>query len=104
MDLDRIAIALWQMAPWDDRPVPVEHGSTNSRSSLAVTPTWPSRPDVAPTFQALGRSEVGLSTKIHTLVDTVGNPLDFFLTSRQAHDLEGADALLPQMQADMLLA
>ena len=34
----------------------------------------------------------------------MGNPLDFILTPGQAHDLEGADALLPQMAADTLLA
>jgi transposase len=45
-----------------------------------------------------------LSTKIHALVDALGNPLAFFLTPGQAHDLEGADALLPLMKADMLLA
>jgi len=45
-----------------------------------------------------------LSTKIHALVDALGNPLAFFLTPGQAHDLEGADALLPQMQADTLVA
>jgi transposase len=45
-----------------------------------------------------------LSTKIHTLVDALGNPLAFFLTPGQAHDLEGADALLPQMKANTLLA
>ncbi len=45
-----------------------------------------------------------MSTKIHTLVDALGNPLGFFLTPGQAHDLQGADALLPQMQADALLA
>ena len=38
------------------------------------------------------------------MVDALGNPLAFFLTAGQAHDLEGADALLPQMQADTLLA
>ena len=54
--------------------------------------------------QAIGRSKGGLSTKIHALVDALGNPLAFFLTPGQAHDLEGADALLPQMQADTLLA
>ncbi len=37
------------------------------------------------------------------MVDALGNPLAFFLTAGQAHDLEGADALLPQMQADTLL-
>ena len=45
-----------------------------------------------------------MSTKIHTLVDGLGNPLLFLLTAGQAHDLQGADALLPQMQADTLLA
>jgi transposase len=45
-----------------------------------------------------------LSTKIHAMVDALGNPLAFLLTAGQAHDLEGADALLPQMQADTLLA
>jgi len=45
-----------------------------------------------------------LSTKIHTLVDALGNPVAFLLTPGQAHDLEGADALLPQMQADTLVA
>ena len=45
-----------------------------------------------------------MSTKIHTLVDALGNPVSFFLTPGQAHDLQGADALLPQMKADTLLA
>ncbi|WP_410734046.1 IS5 family transposase [Bradyrhizobium sp. sBnM-33] len=54
--------------------------------------------------QAIGRSKGGLSTKIHALVDALGNPLDFILTPGQAHDLEGADALLPDMAAEALLA
>jgi transposase len=45
-----------------------------------------------------------LSTKIHTLVDALGNPLGFFLTGGQAHDLAGADQLLPTMDAEMLIA
>jgi transposase len=45
-----------------------------------------------------------LSTKIHTLVDALGNPVGFFLTGGQAHDLVGADELLPTMKADTLLA
>ena len=36
------------------------------------------------------------------MVDALGNPLAFF--AGQAHDLQGADVLLPQMQADTLLA
>ena len=45
-----------------------------------------------------------MSTKIHALVDALGNPIAFFLTPGQAHDLQGADALLPEMRADTLLA
>lgn len=45
-----------------------------------------------------------MSTKIHALVDALGNPLAFFLTPGQAHDLVGADVLLPQMTADLLIA
>ena len=54
--------------------------------------------------QAIGRSRGGLSTKIHALVDALGKPLAFLLTPGQAHDLAGADALLPQMAADLLIA
>jgi transposase len=45
-----------------------------------------------------------LSTKIHALVDALGNPLGFHLTGGEAHDLVGADHLLAEMQADTLIA
>ena len=45
-----------------------------------------------------------MSTKIHTLVDALGNPIAFFLTGGHAHDLVGADHLLPDMRADVLIA
>ena len=45
-----------------------------------------------------------MSTKIHTLVDALGNPVGFHLTGGEAHDLVGADHLLPEMQADTLIA
>jgi transposase len=54
--------------------------------------------------QAIGRSRGGLSTKIHTLVDALGNPVGFHLTGGEVHDLVGADELLPEMKADTLLA
>ena len=38
------------------------------------------------------------------MVDALGNPLAFLLTPGQTHDLVGADALLPQMAADVLIA
>jgi transposase len=37
-------------------------------------------------------------------VDALGNPTDFHLTGGQAHDLIGADELLPDMEADTLIA
>ena len=45
-----------------------------------------------------------MSTKIHALVDALGNPTGFALSPGQAHDLEGADALLPDSAADALIA
>jgi transposase len=45
-----------------------------------------------------------LSTKINATVDALGNPTGFVLTPGQAHDLEGADHLLRQIQADVLIA
>jgi transposase len=54
--------------------------------------------------QAIGRSKGGLSTKIHVLVDALGNPLKTILTVGQVHDLAGADALVPGMEAEALLA
>jgi len=45
-----------------------------------------------------------LSTRIHALVDALGNPVGSFLTGGEAYDLIGADDLLPAMQADTLIA
>lgn len=55
--------------------------------------------------QAIGRSKGGLSTKIHTLCDALGNPTGFYLTPGQDHDLKGADALMDEItKGDALLA
>jgi transposase len=43
-----------------------------------------------------------VSTKIHAVVDALGNPVSFHLTPGQASDLEGADKLLPNLVADIL--
>jgi hypothetical protein len=45
--------------------------------------------------QAIGRSRGGLSTKIHTLVDALGNPVGFCLTGSEAHDLVGQTTSCP---------
>lgn len=54
--------------------------------------------------QAIGRSKGGLSTKIHTVVDALGNPIKFALTPGQACDLDGSDILLPGLEAKTILA
>ena len=45
-----------------------------------------------------------MSTKIHATVDALGNPVGFHLTGGQEHDLAGADALLPDLEAGTLIA
>jgi transposase len=40
--------------------------------------------------QALGRSKGGFTTKIHALVDALGNPLKFILTPGQRHEITQA--------------
>ena len=45
-----------------------------------------------------------MSTKIHATVDALGNPTGFHLTGGQAHDLAGADGLLPELEAETLIA
>jgi len=52
----------------------------------------------------VGRSKGGLTTKIHALVDALGNPVDFIITPGQACDLEGSDAFLPNITAEAVLA
>lgn len=53
--------------------------------------------------QALGRSKGGFSTKIHVVVDALGNPLDFILTGGQVADVTQAKALLEGKEADNAL-
>lgn len=38
------------------------------------------------------------------MVDALGNPTGFHLTAGQAHDLDGADALLPDSKATTIIA
>ncbi len=54
--------------------------------------------------ECIGRSAGGLSTKIHAIGDALGNPTQFYLTPGEAHDLNGADALLPNIEAESFLA
>ncbi len=54
--------------------------------------------------EALGRSKGGFTTKIHAVVDALGNPLEFSLTSGQRHDITQADFLTKDLKGDFLLA
>jgi transposase len=65
------------------------------------------QPDTDPetkTDQALGRSRGGFSSKIHLVVDGLGNPLDFILTAGQVNDITQAPALLQGHQAEYVIA
>jgi transposase len=53
---------------------------------------------------AIEPSKGGLSTKIHTTVDALGNPIGFHLTEGQACELDGADVLLPLLEARTVIA
>ena len=54
--------------------------------------------------QALSRSWGGFSTKIHIVVDGVGNPLRILLTPGQTHDSTQAAALLEGLQFARVIA
>jgi transposase len=54
--------------------------------------------------QALGRSKGGFTTKIHALVDALGNPLKFLLTSGQRHEITQAETLMQDHRSCPLIA
>jgi len=53
--------------------------------------------------QALGRSRGGLSTKVHLVTDSRGQPLRFILTGGQTNDVTQAIPLLTGLQAGYVL-
>ena len=70
----------------------------------ALTSTARGQKKSSPEQEAIGRSCGGLSTKIHATVDALGNPTSFSLTPGQTHDLAGADQLLPEVEANIVIA
>jgi transposase len=54
--------------------------------------------------EALGRSRGGFTTKIHALVDALGNPLKFILTSGQRNDITQAESLLENVANTVVVA
>jgi transposase len=55
-------------------------------------------------LEALGRSAGGFTTKIHALVDALGNPLQFILTPGQRHDVTQAIHLTDNLTKTTVLA
>ena len=70
--------------------------------SCALIGTAPAREKNGP--QAIGRSRGGLTTKIHALVDALGNPVALMLTPGQAHDLACAEPLIDDADPDASFA
>lgn len=54
--------------------------------------------------EALGRSKGGFTTKIHALVDALGNPLRFLLTPGQRNDITQAENLTQGIMDTMVIA
>jgi transposase len=54
--------------------------------------------------QALGRSRGGFTTKVHLLVDALGNPLNFILTAGNVADITQAQALLAEHRCQYVIA
>ena len=56
-----------------------------------------------PSARALGRSRGGLSTKIHTAVDALGNPLRWRLTGGEVADITQASTLIEGLSAGAVI-
>lgn len=54
--------------------------------------------------EALGRSKGGFSTKIHAIVDALGNPLKYLLTGGQRHDITQAKILNQDINNAIIIA
>ena len=54
--------------------------------------------------EALGRSKGGFTTKIHAIVDALGNPLKFALTAGQRNDITQAISLSMDVESDSMAA
>ncbi len=54
--------------------------------------------------EALGRSKGGFTSKIHALVDALGNPIKFILTAGQRNDITQATNLTSNLKETVLIA
>ena len=55
-------------------------------------------------FQAIGRSKGGLTTKIHAVVDALGNPFRIKLTGGNVHDMVPSYELIAGIESDYFFA
>ena len=54
--------------------------------------------------ECLGRSKGGFTTKIHAVVDALGNPLKFILTPGQRNDITQAESLIKDFKNTAVIA
>ena len=53
--------------------------------------------------ESLGRSKGGFTTKIHAMVDALGNPLKFILTPGQRNDITQAQSLITNITNSIVI-
>ena len=51
----------------------------------------------------IGKSRGGNTTKIHALVDALGNPVKIILTAGQVHDVKVAPELIADVKAGIIM-
>ncbi len=79
-------------------------GAGQPPHSSACLCGWRTPRDRGQAAQALGRSQGGFSTKIHLIVDALGNPLDCVLTGGQRNDVTQVPPLLAGRHSDYVIA
>jgi len=96
---------VWErmLAHFADDP-DMEHGMLDSTSVRAHPCAAGAKKNGTQDTQALGRSRGGFSTKMHVLVDGLGNPLRIRLTAGQCHDSPQAAALLDGLTFERVIA
>src|ERR671911_289107 len=79
----------------------VRHDRCNRRQSPPAQRRGSKKGD---SNEAIGRSRGGLTTKIHAIVDALGNPLAVSLTGGHVHDVTQAQVLTQKIEPAALLA
>ena len=74
----------------------------NSSESTSAR-SWGGKKNGKVQDEGIGRSRGGLTSKIHAVVDALGNPIDFLITGGQVADVTQAEALLADKDAKYLI-